>query len=161
MLQDKKLKSTPLAILLWVLSLICMAVIFYFSAQNADDSSQQSDYILVILQKLFGDNYFTNNIIRKSAHYCEYLLLCFLLNGALLFSTGKQRLLTAIGIASAYSVTDEIHQLFSDGRSCQFKDWVIDTAGAITGALIFLAICYVIMAIVSKAKSKQPRGDNK
>lgn len=42
----------------------------------------------------------------------------------------------AVAAASLYGVTDEIHQLFVPGRFCDPADWLVDTLGALTGALI-------------------------
>ena len=48
-------------------------------------------------------------------------------------------------------MSDEIHQIFVDGRACQFRDWVVDTSGAITGMLVFMLIC----AIINKVKKSK------
>ncbi len=42
----------------------------------------------------------------------------------------------AIGLGSAYGVTDEIHQAFVPGRHADPLDWLADTAGAALGALL-------------------------
>ena len=39
------------------------------------------------------------------------------------------------GIATAYAVTDEFHQLFVPGRSGQMTDVMIDSGGALVGLL--------------------------
>lgn len=39
-----------------------------------------------------------------------------------------------IGIASAYGISDELHQSFVPGRDCNVWDWLADTLGAIIGA---------------------------
>jgi VanZ family protein len=39
-------------------------------------------------------------------------------------------------IATAYAVTDEIHQGFVSGRSAQVRDVLIDTAGALVGVAL-------------------------
>jgi VanZ family protein len=36
-----------------------------------------------------------------------------------------------------YAASDEFHQLFVPGRSGEVKDVLIDSAGAVTGALLF------------------------
>ncbi|MHB1342495.1 MAG: VanZ family protein [Coriobacteriia bacterium] len=42
----------------------------------------------------------------------------------------------AVAFASVYGVTDEIHQLFVPGRMADPVDWVVDTIGAIAGAVV-------------------------
>ncbi|MCE5203602.1 MAG: VanZ family protein [Actinomycetia bacterium] len=44
--------------------------------------------------------------------------------------------LRAVALASAYGITDELHQLFVPGRMCDPVDWVVDTTGAFVGALV-------------------------
>ena len=41
-------------------------------------------------------------------------------------------------IGTAYAVTDEFHQSFVPGRSCEFRDIVIDSCGVLTGVLAAL-----------------------
>lgn len=43
--------------------------------------------------------------------------------------------LLVIVIASAYGVSDEIHQSFVPGRDCNVWDWIADTLGAVLGAV--------------------------
>ena len=67
----------------------------------------------------------------------------------------------AVALTSLYAVTDEVHQLFVDGRACRFTDWLIDTAGGLTGALVFLLIAVIIKKVVSvRAESKRKPTDN-
>ena len=47
----------------------------------------------------------------------------------------RRELLIPWGIAALYAVTDEFHQLFVPGRSGQFSDVVLDSAGALAGLL--------------------------
>ena len=130
------------------------ALIFLFSSNSADTSGKQSGRIVGIVIDVFVPDYDSFSearqkqitdtvtfIVRKSAHFTEYLVL-----GALVFwclyKTKKKRLRTALAavLTSLYSVTDELHQLFSDGRSCELRDVLIDTCGGITGALAALLI---------------------
>lgn len=151
--QESKKNKTG-AIIFWILTAICMGVIFYFSSRSADESSAQSDFILALVRKIFGENAFSDFIVRKLAHFLEFTGLCVLTNSALVFTKGKRQLLFGIGIASAYAITDEVHQIFVEGRACQFTDWMIDTAGAITGALGFLVIYLVLDRLVQGRKAK-------
>ena len=42
----------------------------------------------------------------------------------------------AVGICFLYACTDELHQLFSSGRSGQFDDVLLDSIGALLGILL-------------------------
>jgi VanZ family protein len=66
-------------------------------------------------------------VLRKLAHTAEYALL-----GALVFHAVR-RPSVAIALASAYAVTDEIHQTFVSGRHGSPVDWLIDTVGVVIG----------------------------
>jgi VanZ family protein len=92
-----------------------MGVIFFFSAQPSLDSG------LGVID-LVG---------RKLVHFAEYALLCFLWWRAFATVADPSRAaIAAFVVASAYAVTDEVHQAFVEGRSGTPVDWAIDTAGA-------------------------------
>lgn len=137
-------------IIFWILTVICMGVIFYFSSRTATESSGQSNVIVAWLQKLFGENAVTDFIVRKSAHCLEFTGLCVLFNCSLFFTFAKKRPIISIICTSLYAVTDEVHQIFVDGRSCELRDWGIDTFGAILGTIGFLVLFCIIDRIVNK-----------
>lgn len=129
-----------------------MGIIFYFSAQPYNVSDGQSSFVLQLIKKLFFWAEPTSFIVRKAAHFTEYAGLCLLLNCSLLFSFGRIKPLTAFLFASLYAVTDEIHQFFVEGRSCQLTDWAVDTVGAFAGAAAFLAIYLILKKISEKRR---------
>lgn len=132
-----------LMVILW------MAIIFSFSAQPADESEQMSLSVGHVAGLLFADGYEDwpqerqdafaeriDHVVRKAAHFTEYAVLGVLL--ALMYRAyghkGKRLFLLSAGTGSLYAATDEFHQLFVEGRSCQLTDWGIDTCGVIAGA---------------------------
>lgn len=121
-----------------------MGVIFWLSSRTATESSAQSEIIVEILKRIFGDNVFTDFIVRKSAHCLEFTGLSFLFNLSLYVTKNNPSYFFAVILTSIYAATDEFHQLFVEGRSCQITDWAIDTAGAILGALGFFVILLII-----------------
>lgn len=129
-----------------------MAIIFYFSSRPANQSAGQSSVVTLFLQKLFHTKAITEHMVRKFAHFTEFAGLGFLINTALYCSIGKRKPPLGIAIGSAYAGTDEIHQIFVDGRSCQFTDWALDTAGIVTGAIIFLILNLIIRKIIEHKK---------
>ncbi|MBI5480451.1 MAG: VanZ family protein [Deltaproteobacteria bacterium] len=81
----------------------------------------------------------------KLLHAVEYAVIGALLLWPLVrTSWGSRRpvvaLLAATALASAWGGLDEIHQLFTPNRSCDWRDWVADTGGALLGALVWLAV---------------------
>lgn len=71
-----------------------------------------------------------DTILRKLAHTAEYAILGGLILRAV------QSAPAAVLLASAYAVTDEVHQTFVTGRHGSPLDWLIDTAGAILGVAL-------------------------
>lgn len=127
-----------------------MATIFWLSSRTAEQSSQQSSFVLNRLIALFGDNIFTDFIVRKAAHCLEFTGLSLLFNISLYQSTGKTHCITATVLTSLYAVTDEVHQFFVEGRSCQLSDWGIDTMGAALGTLGFIVLFVTAKAFIKK-----------
>jgi VanZ family protein len=145
-MQREKIKTT----ICWLLVAICMAVIFWLSSRTADESALQSGAVLEWLINHFGDNIFTDFIVRKLAHFLEFTGLCLLFNIALYQTKKRKMLIPATVFTSFYAITDEVHQLFVDGRSCQFSDWAIDTAGAILGTIAFAVLFAIANRLLSK-----------
>lgn len=66
-------------------------------------------------------------------HFGEYAIFGALILIAL---DAPGRLLGAVALASAYGVTDELHQLFVVGRHADPIDWIVDTTGALVGVAV-------------------------
>lgn len=145
-------KNKVLAVVFWILSGVCMGLIFWFSSREAGQSAHQSEIILKIVRAIFGENAFSDYIIRKAAHFCEFALLAFLFNFALLYTTGKKHIPLGIALTSLYAASDEFHQLFVLGRSCQANDWLLDTCGGAAGAIFFIVIFLIIKYIKVKTE---------
>ena len=137
-----------------------MVLIFVHSAMPADLSSRESGVVVAFLMEhlneVFGrDPKMTSFIVRKSAHFLEYTLLglslCMTVEDFEKIS-GKNSAAGAAAddsapaffqrkcipwlIGTAYAVTDEIHQMFVPGRSCELRDVAIDSCGVATGILL-------------------------
>lgn len=78
------------------------------------------------------------------AHFIEYALLAALAHYALRSEEITDRLLTAVAIASAYGVTDELHQAWVVLRTSDPLDWAVDTAGA--------AVAVGLLAMISRLR---------
>lgn len=150
-MQQEKQNNKAVIIISWALVLICMGIIFWLSSRTADESAAQSGVIVEWIIAHFGENSVTDFIVRKLAHFTEYVGLCFLASNAI-YQTCKRFIpLYSCALTSFYAISDEFHQIFVDGRSCEIRDWAIDTAGALVGALVF----YIIYIIIKKAVKKK------
>ena len=134
-----------------ILCIFWMLVIFWFSAQVADDSQEMSDFFVRLLDALFSLDIMKNEIIqdmtsflvRKAAHMSEYAILAILLGLTIREYKKEPWLLLALTATAAYAATDEFHQLFVPGRSGQLKDVLIDTAGGALGLGLLALILYL------------------
>lgn len=126
-----------------LLIIIWMVFIFFMSSQPAEASDSQSLGIINVLSKLgidmngiFGD--IANFIVRKCAHFLEYMILGFLIIN-LIKEDLNQKYILLIVIAGVflYACTDEFHQLFVPGRDGNFRDILIDTSGGTLSSLLF------------------------
>lgn len=142
MIKINKKKINILLVILWTI------LIFIMSSFNSTDSSNQSNFIVNIISNIFNINNIEllSLIIRKLAHFTEYFILGLLVYN-MIYSYNKKKYI-AIIICILYAISDEIHQLFIPGRSCQILDMLIDSIGSTSG-IYFL---YLIYKIISKKK---------
>lgn len=140
---------------LWAVVVVWCMLIFGFSAQPAKTSSKTSRTVtakvlkaLPSVKKLSPQRKkktidTVHNYIRKLAHFSLYFILgiwlCLLAKSyGLSFC---QAFFVALLACAFYAATDEIHQLFVEGRSCQLLDVAIDSGGAVAGILLTSAVC--------------------
>ena len=127
-----------------ILVIIWMIVIFCFSNQKATDSSKLSDgFIKNTISRVIHDDSESTikkfvKPVRKSAHFCVYLILGLLVMNC--FNINKKYILYSVIICLLYSISDEIHQIFVPGRSCELLDIIIDTSGSFLGSSILYKI---------------------
>lgn len=141
-----------LALFLW------MGLIFFFSSQDADASSSTSGQVIdkVAQHTVEGYKEYSQaqkdlfiyehqHIVRKLAHFAEYALLGVLALAALstLPLRTSLRPVAALVMGAGYATLDELHQMLSAGRSCQWSDVLLDTSGVLVGvvALLFVLFC--------------------
>ena len=145
----------------WILVALWAAVIFSFSAQDADASSALSNAVIDWLIAVFridisasapAPDFSLSEIIRSLAHFS-----CFGILGVLTASAVRSHrvaehrcLWIPFVICVGYAVTDEIHQWFVPGRSTQLSDVLVDSLGA---ALGILAVALIVL-IARKAKHR-------
>jgi VanZ family protein len=104
------------AVCRWILPVLWMAIIFGVSAQPRLPTVPGPD---------------VDALLKKGAHLLEYAILVVLFWQAL----GSRRTALASVLTVLYAVSDEFHQTFVPGRSGQFRDVLIDSAGILLAAL--------------------------
>lgn len=154
-----------------VASIVTAALVFWFSSQNGGDSQAMSDAVTLRVARTLRPDFMKmsvqaqqsyleilSTIVRKNAHFCEFMLLGFNLMGTMRFyfprlSDGGCRL-RAMGIAVLYAASDELHQMFISERSSQTLDVLIDSAGSLTGTLI-MTLCLALLARMGTRNSER------
>ncbi len=142
---------------IFTLALIgCIAFIFSNSMKIASVSTVSSGRVLTLLQaalRRLGHpalaQRLTDHIVRKLAHFCEYMLEGFLLMLCMRVYTRQYIWHISVpmlgGVLTA--LTDETIQIFSPGRSSQVTDVWLDSAGVLAGiltALVLMALCRLL-----------------
>lgn len=153
-------QQTRVRILTTVLTLCMMAVIFAFSTQDADRSDRTSGFISNAIIRVLYPNYpseaperqqeiydSVQHVVRKCAHFSEYTLLGFLMRLCLESWFGKRKWLNPVSWAAGtlYAGTDELHQILSDGRSAQWEDILLDSAGVLAGVAVAALAVFLFM----------------
>lgn len=136
----------------FVPAIIMMCLIFSFSGQDADTSSELSFQVGIkvfsVANETFDKGWSSQKIeqlseasqyyIRKTAHFTEYLILAITVAFPLyVFGIrGPWLVILAGSFCIAFAGLDEYHQSFVAGRSPQKKDVLIDSCGVIIGVIM-------------------------
>lgn len=152
------IKSKAYRIIMAALLVLWCVLIFALSAEPANKSSNTSGELTRAVFSVFYPNFNemgveaqnaiiseASFIIRKTAHLSLYLILGVLsfLNIAAYNIPFALKPVLSLVFSSAYSISDEIHQRFVPGRSCELRDVLIDISGAIIG----IALVSIIFSI--------------
>lgn len=126
-----------------------MTTIFILSNDDSNASTKKSDRFIVNTTELIMKRKLTNKerkkyinnyvvIARKTAHFTLYFLLGLtFINFLKEFNIDDQKkIIYSIVFVFLYACSDEIHQLFINGRSAEILDVLIDTMGGTISTLI-------------------------
>lgn len=134
-----------------ILTIATFITIFIFSGQNGEISSKTSRGFtekiinLLPISKNWNENEKqeivekSQTVIRKLAHFTIYTIAgIWMMAFANTYdnATLKQKIIIVIAIGMLYAISDEFHQMFSDGRTPLIKDVGIDTLGVTFGSII-------------------------
>ena len=155
-MKDKKRMAAGYILL--ALTVAAAAFVFSNSLKPANASSAESSRLLIHVNSFFsqlGLKPISENLLRKTAHFCEFGMLGILasstaamLSGAYsaasLPSLRRRGFFISFGVSVACAVCDETIQYFVPGRACRVTDMLIDSAGALCGLAAVLALCAAI-----------------
>ena len=151
-----RLSRRACALLSWAAVAIMLAFIFCMSAKTGNDLDNHSGIVSIVKNLLVAGAtaLFGHEVdVSPVGHFTEYLLLGAALANALRFTPWTifeknatahpagmlgdfPNPLVALILSSLYGVSDEFHQIFTPGRSCDPMDWLVDTCAAAIGAAI-------------------------
>ncbi len=159
--RKEKIAEVSRRLVAFLPAFLLMIMIFCFSAQPSEDSSDVSEFLGTKLfsaaNHLFGLGWNlqqitmlsedAQHVIRKTAHFLEYFALgAALLRGFRINLPAdirrqtqqalKQQFLPALACGLLYAASDELHQFFVPGRSAQIGDVCVDCAGVLTAVLL-------------------------
>lgn len=148
-----KIKGNKILFFMFLIfSLFMMAVIFYFSAQWASSSEQESLSLYDLFLNYTGFDFISHHIFRKMAHFSEFAALGFCLCGCVYFYSSELHPLISLAVCAFYALSDEVHQIFVPERACQFFDVFVDSCGSSFGIIIFVLISLLIIKIKDKRR---------
>ena len=154
-------------------ALAVMVCIFVLSAQPAEVSSETSEGFIATLVKLFVKNFGGMSpekqqalidslqfAVRKLAHFSIYGACGFFIAGSMAFHTGMKfpvKYGLALLIGMVYAASDEFHQHFVPGRSCELRDMCIDWSGVLLGILLQVLLFYLTVHILRRKRDVKKR----
>ena len=141
-----------------LLAILWMGVIFWFSSRNAELSAMDSTRIGRAIADMLAKGFTgwdesakeafvlsVDHAVRKTAHFLEYMILGILLSGVFAeYRMRPLRWMKRVWISGTlYAATDELHQIFTPGRSCQLSDVILDSCGVAAGILLVLLVLWL------------------
>ncbi|MEE1284167.1 MAG: VanZ family protein [Acutalibacteraceae bacterium] len=137
----------------WILVAVCMSIIFALSHQPSTESAELSMAVMGFFAKIFTAfiELIGHDVFRSIAHALEYCGLGLILFNAIYHTTKQPKIFLPFLIGVLYSVTDEIHQIFIEGRAFQFIDIAVDALGSAVG----VAAGYAIYKIICHFRGKK------
>ena len=139
-----------------ILIIIWLFIIFSFSAEDATKSEHRSDEVIINAVETITREEIPENqrqkiideyivIVRKSAHFFLYFILAILVFTLYkrIFGLNSKSFIYTIIFCFIYACSDEIHQLFINGRTARIFDIFVDTSGALLSTTILTLIFYL------------------
>lgn len=157
----RRKKTSPILIFFRILFTCCLiySVVFIFrnSLEIASVSSEKSEQVQEIVNNVAGAiglGPISLHVIRKLAHFTEFMLMGFWFMLCLRVYTRRfvRHISWPLFLGLTTAVADETIQLFVDGRGSSVKDVWIDFAGFNVGLfialflLLFFRMCSIVFA---------------
>ena len=153
-----------------VLTALCavtVGFILYNSLQTAQESTEQSTTVVVMVQQAVaviapeapivtatGEDFDRlHSIVRSLAHFSEYTLLGALGGWCCLSYTLRRKFLVIPALGGAgLAVLDECLQMFTAGRGAQFTDILLDIFGGLCGLAFAVLSVWIVIKIMRRKR---------
>ena len=149
-----------------LLTVFCLVFIFGNSLKDGNESGEQSmavKKILLAVADFFGiDGNINIAVLRNLAHVAEFSLLGICIGSLSVYLARRKYpvthlryatlLLASLGMGMIIAVIDELIQLGSVGRACEFKDILLDMAGIIVGNILAIFGYFIIVKLKNHSK---------
>ena len=171
-MKKENVKRNLLFVVFLILTVVWMAVIFGFSANNAEESTIQSNTVTEFIIRIFNRDFDDmpaheqldlinsyDRVVRKCAHFIAYAVLGFLVYFTIAFATflrcanEYQPIFLSVPVCVLFAATDEFHQTFVDGRAGRFSDVLIDSGGVVCGIVFALLVVAVVKRLKTNNKN--------
>ena len=153
-----------------VLTALCavtVGFILYNSLQTAQESTEQSTTVVVMVQQAVaviapeapivtatGEDFDRlHSIVRSLAHFSEYTLLGARGGWCCLSYTLRRKFLVIPALGGAgLAVLDECLQMFTAGRGAQFTDILLDVFGGLCGLAFAVLSVWIVIKIMRRKR---------
>lgn len=139
-----------------LLTLLWAGLIFSFSLQPADVSSETSmgfarkvigwflPNFLQYMDRMSKEQFdLFHYIVRKGAHFTEYFVLGIWSGLSAMQFSMRRKKAAALGFCVLTASIDETIQLFVSGRAGRIQDVMLDGTGAAAGILLLWGLCRI------------------
>lgn len=149
-----------------------MGVIFYLSSQTSEVSSETSGSFIETVLRIFYPGFDSLSVFRKeeiidslqfaarkAAHSSVYGILgvfSFLTFVSYRSIAYYARIFISLAVCLMWAVSDEIHQLFVPGRSCEVRDVLIDFGGSLLAVVVLALFLRCIKFFYKRIKTVTP-----
>jgi len=145
-----------------ILLILHCGLIFFLAAQDGESSTAISHGVVGTVAEATQNN--TEDmtvrqmnradfIVRKAAHFVLFMVLGVYACLSADVVNIKRKKLIALLFCIVYAMSDELHQLFSDGRSGQVTDVIIDFCGSFLGVMLTAFVTKLIKDRTNYEKS--------
>lgn len=153
-----------LVIALFLLTVSVIALSWYFSGQDVNQSNEESKFVAQVIENIIAQHFPVNHndsfwritfnmLLRKFAHFMEYYII-----GAVICTTlnvlTRRVFISSLSsgiICIVLAFADEYRQRFSQGRTPRIFDVKVDTCGALLGILL-ITVAFIIYRYIQRLK---------